>query len=66
MLIIYLLFVLLMVFLVIIAIKENLSLYQEVFRLEAEIKEKEDEIFKKELYLRMIKQDKKIKEIFSE
>lgn len=53
-------------FLTIMAISENFSLYQKIFRLENEIKKKDNEIFKEELYLRMIKQDKKIKEMFNE
>lgn len=45
---------------------ESFSLYQKIFMLENEIKKKDDEIFKEELYSRMIKQDKKIKEVFNE
>lgn len=66
MFIIFLLFAFLMSFLTIMAIKENLGLYQEIFKLENEIKKKDEEIFKKELFLKMIKQDRKMKEIFND
>lgn len=55
-----------MSFLTIMIISENVSLHQEISRLENEIKKKDDEIFKKELYLRMIKQDEEMKEMFNE
>lgn len=66
MLMIFLLFAFSMSFLTIMTISENFSLHQKISRLENEIKKKDNEIFKKELYLRMIKQDDKMKEMFNE